>query len=87
MRYSHVQCASCRELARRNYARCPGCQDLGDAEHIAACVSSRLAAAHWDGALAMLLIIEKQLHRRRGVDFGRLVRAAEFLKRPRTKGR
>jgi hypothetical protein len=66
------------------YARCPGCGDNGDVQHIAACVGSsltrrlerdaRIAREGWkSGALAMMFAVEKQMMRRGQIDWTKLV--------------
>lgn len=65
------------------YVRCPGCGDHGDAAHIAACTAAKLESIYQDGAIAALLIAEKQLHRRGSIDFMRLVDAVMNGLQPR----
>lgn len=69
------------------FARCPGCQDLGDAEHIAACAGSKILGAFGDGSLWIMLVVEKQLHRRGVVDWSRLLAAVEYADRQSKSGR
>jgi len=63
---------------RRDMARCPGCRDLGDAAHIAACMSLARARSFGDGALWAILLVEKQIARRGRVDWDRLLRAISY---------
>lgn len=69
------------------HAHCPGCGDRGDAAHIAACAYARMLRPFTDGALWLLLVVEKQLHRRGVVDWGRLMSAVAHCERERHLGR
>lgn len=68
------------------FARCPGCQDLGDAEHVAACAGSKIRRAFGEGALWLMLVVEKQIHRRGVIDWSRLLAAAEYADRQAMRG-
>lgn len=74
-------------MKRPIYARCPGCGDWGDAEHIAACAETKIRAAFGDGAMWCLLIVEKQVARRGEIDWSRLLGAIEYADRQAKRGR
>jgi hypothetical protein len=74
-------------VTRPIYARCPGCGDKGDAEHIAACAEQKIRATFFDGAMWCLLIVEKQVKRRGEIDWSRLMSAIDYADRKAMLGR